>query len=291
VLPNFIVIGAAKSGTTSLHRYLAAHPDVYMSQTKELNFFVSIRGQVPNAGDGPRPLGGNWAQGIEWYERQFQAANGARALGEASPRYAMHPFLPGVPERMAQVIPNAKLVYLVRDPIRRMVSHYIHRTRSMYEERPMDVALTEEGGEYLSGSRYAHQVDQYLLHFPRSHVIVVLSEKLRSDREATLERIFEFIGVDPGWRDPGLAREHHVSQFGAPHRLARAAMSRSWWNRVVPGLPEPMKRAGRRLTHSPLPETEPPPQLRSKLVELLRDDVARLYAYVDDESFQGWGIA
>jgi hypothetical protein len=293
VLPNFVVIGAAKSGTTSLHRYLAAHPDVYMSQTKELNFFVSVRGQAPDAGNGPRPRGGNWAQGIEWYERQFQAANGARAVGEASPRYSMHPYLPGVPERMAEVIPNAKLVYVVRDPITRMVSHYVQRTRrrTLHETRPLEVALTEEGGEYLSTSRYAHQIEQFLQHFDHRRLLVVLSEKLRSDRDTTMSRILEFLGVDADWRDQALAEEHLVSAWGPPRAITRFGMSGSWWNRAVPKLPGRVKHLGRRVSHRPLPEVRLSPELRSNLVELLHDDVARLRDYVDDEDFDGWGIA
>jgi hypothetical protein len=286
------VVGAAKTGTSSLYQYLKAHPEVFVSDTKELNFFVAEAGPKPSGpeGSGPRRAG-NWWRGLEWYERQFAEANGARAVGEVSPRYAMHPYLPGVPERMAEIVPAARLVYIVRDPIRRMVSHYVHRGRSAKERRPIEVALTDPKGEYLSSSRYAHQVEQYLAHFPRSQLLVVISERLRRDRDAVLARIFDFLGVDSTWHDAALDREHHVSEFGPPRGVARLAMSRRWWNRIVPGLPEPAKRLGRRLAHQPLPEMDVPPELRARLEDLLREDVARLRRHVDDDGFDGWGIA
>src|SRR4051812_3312851 len=106
-LPNLIVIGAKKSGTTSLYVYLDAHPEISMTRDKELNFFVEER---------------NWSRGLGWYGEQFDA--GAPVRGEASPYYTALPHHRGVPERMASVIPDARLVYMVRDPIARLLSHY-----------------------------------------------------------------------------------------------------------------------------------------------------------------------
>ena len=111
MLPNLIVIGAAKCGTTSLHAYLDEHPEIAMSREKELHFFVDRK---------------NWGRGIEWYEAQFDAS--APVRGESSPGYSAYPLYEGVAERMARVVPDAKLVYLVRDPVERVVSHYTHRT-------------------------------------------------------------------------------------------------------------------------------------------------------------------
>ena len=109
MLPNLIVIGAAKCGTTSLHEYLDLHPEVAMSREKELDFFVEEK---------------HWGRGVEWYAAQFEDAP---VRGESSPSYTAYPRYRGVPERIRRVVPDAKLVYLVRDPVERIVSHFVHR--------------------------------------------------------------------------------------------------------------------------------------------------------------------
>lgn len=124
MLPNFLIIGAAKSGTTSLYRYLRDHPQVFMAHSKELKFFASRT---------------RWGFGPGWYAWQCSDADGAVAIGEASPSYTRYPQRRGVPERVAQVLPDARLVYLIRHPIERMRSHYLHRI------------LREGGGRRLMG--------------------------------------------------------------------------------------------------------------------------------------------
>jgi hypothetical protein len=106
-LPNFVVIGAMKAGTVSLRHYLDEHPDAFLGRGGrfgEPNFFVAEH---------------NWPRGRGWYESLFDGAGSATALGECSPSYTMAPAFGGVPGRMAQVVPNARLVYVVRDPIAR----------------------------------------------------------------------------------------------------------------------------------------------------------------------------
>src|SRR3954454_424581 len=110
MLPKLLIIGAQKCGTTSLHTYLDAHPDVHMAAEKELDFFIEDRA---------------WQRGLEWYATRFRDDAGVR--GESSPNYTGWPVWDGVPERAAAVIPKARLVYLVRDPIDRIESHYLQR--------------------------------------------------------------------------------------------------------------------------------------------------------------------
>ena len=109
MLPTFITIGAMKCGTHSLHQYLDLHPEIAMSQRKELNFFLTEA---------------KFAQGLEWYSAQI-AGNGT-ARGESSPNYSKCHMFPGVAERMHATLPDIKLIYLVRDPVERAVSHYVH---------------------------------------------------------------------------------------------------------------------------------------------------------------------
>lgn len=116
MLPNLIVIGAHKCATTSLHYYLGLHPQISMSREKELNFFIKER---------------NWYKGIEWYKSNFTTK--AMIYGESSPNYTNYPFFMGVPERMCSVVPEAKLIYIVRDPIDRVISHYVHNYANSHE--------------------------------------------------------------------------------------------------------------------------------------------------------------
>ena len=126
VLPNLIVIGAERCGTTSLHRYLGAHPEIFMAKSKELDFFVTEL---------------SWRKGRGWYEKQFR--NGSRVRGESSPSYTAYPVHEGVAERMAALVPDAKLVYLVRDPIERTLSGYHHQRALALENRPLADALSD----------------------------------------------------------------------------------------------------------------------------------------------------
>src|SRR4051794_1541363 len=156
MLPNFLVIGAPKAGTTSLYHYLATHPQVFVSDPKELRFFIE---EI------------NWRKGLGWYESQFAGADGAVARGELTPEYALHPVYGGVPERIASVLPDARLVYLVRDPIERMRSQYRHRVLDRLEARPIADAFRADP-QYLDGSRYAFQIEQYLPWFDRERLLV-----------------------------------------------------------------------------------------------------------------------
>ncbi|MCG8468872.1 MAG: hypothetical protein MJB57_11825 [Gemmatimonadetes bacterium] len=108
-LPNLVVVGAQKCGTSALHYYLDLHPAIAMSRPKELNYFIEDR---------------NWSRGPEWYVKRFDGR--APVRGETSPNYTAHPTFDGVPERMAASIPDARLIYIVRDPIERIRAHWIH---------------------------------------------------------------------------------------------------------------------------------------------------------------------
>ena len=132
-LPTFLIIGTMKGGTTSLHRYLRQHPEVFMPERKELNFFLDEYAGPPI--DPPEER--NWSRGITWYERQFAGAEDERAVGEASANYSRYPTYPGVAERIAKIVPEMKLIYLMRNPIDRVLSHYLHDFAKGRERQPV----------------------------------------------------------------------------------------------------------------------------------------------------------
>jgi hypothetical protein len=274
-LPTFLLIGAQKAGTTSLYEYLRSHPQVFMPRYKEPNFFV---------------LEQNWGRGLEWYKQWFRPADSARAIGEASTRYTMYPMHDGVPERIASTLSAPKLVYVVRDPIDRMVSHYLHLVSKGTTRAPLKQALLGESW-YITVSSYGLQLSRYLSYFPRDQICVVVSEELRAEREQTLAQVFAFLGVPPASREPVVANEYNpTADKLAPRGLVRPLTLIPNWYRMTRRLPEPVKAVGRKITHKPLPSAEVPRSLRRELAARLHDDVALLRQFMPP-SFDGWGIA
>jgi Sulfotransferase family len=182
-LPTFVVIGAMKAGTVSLSHYLDQHPDVFLGHGDrfgEPNFFIAER---------------TWGRGVGWYESLFADAGGAAAVGECSPSYTMAPLFEGVPGRMAQVVPNARLIYLVREPVARMQSMYLHQVSAGRERRRPEAALLDD--RYLTPSQYGFQLAAFLDHFDREQLLVIASEVLRDRPREALTAVFAHLGVDP----------------------------------------------------------------------------------------------
>jgi hypothetical protein len=265
-----------KAGTTSLYNYLRDHPQVFMPTTKEVNFFNPLK---------------NWPRGIEWYEQQFEGANGAVAIGEASTSYAKFPWIEGVPTRIASVLEDVKFIYVLRHPVDRMQSHYLHNLATGQEWRPIDEAFRAEP-MYLNISRYALQLDQYMPVFPRDRFMVIDSRDLRYDRKATLRRIFAHLGIDEEWVPPVIDSEF----FRSSDRQMKPSLLRRI--RRIPNIqaisrfvPRPIKRLPIRLPWEELDRERGylPDDLRRTLEDSLRGDVARLRAYMGND-FDGWGI-
>lgn len=200
-LPDFIVVGSAKCGTTSLHRYLSLHPDVHVSRPKELDFFV---GEEPVASCSPlqphRPQQGNWWRGVDWYRSHFLSTK--RACGEISPSYVEDCWLDRVVARMRCIVPRAKLLLLVRQPLARLRSHYLmlRHNAAIAPISFSDFATAERFASYRRFSHYGSHMKGLLEHFPRESILVVESAALDNDREQTLAKVFSFLGVDPAFR-------------------------------------------------------------------------------------------
>lgn len=286
-LPNFFIIGAAKAGTTSLHYYLDLHPEVQMSTVKETHFFSG-----PAEG---RPYELGRVERREDYEALFDA--GAPARGEACPSYTSHPFRTGVPGRIKELVPEAKFVYMVRDPVARTVSHYRHRVSVGGERRPLAEVLGDCADPLQRRetcmSLYASQLDEYLAHFPAERFLVVDQAELLTDRDAVLREVFAFVGVDP---------EFSSAEFDA--ELLKTSERRAYpkgWNYFVrrvaaPPLrrvPAPVRRSLRRRVEgrlfAPLPEVSLDAELRGRLEELYADEVERLRRFSGKE-FASWSV-
>jgi Sulfotransferase domain len=262
VLPTFLLIGAMKSGTTTLWWYLARHPDVFMTTLKEPNFFND-----------------HWHRGLGWYERLFASAGGARARGEASVRYTSFPNDPECPGRIASVLPDVRLLFLVRDPVDRIRSHYLHEVAALRERRPLERAL-RENPIYLDRSRYAMQLERYLEHFPREQLLVVRAEDLFRVPSEVLPRVYGFLGVDPSWRPAGPVRRENdtARSFQLPVLVRHGVRvaSEAGVYRHVPRWAKETVRAVTQRRSRRMPEVRIPPALAAELRAELADDLQRL---------------
>ncbi len=277
MLPEFIIIGTMKGGTTSLHYYLSQHPEIFMSKQKELNFFIEER---------------NWRRGLKWYESHFNGAG--RMRGEASPNYTDYPRFEGVPERMHWVVPQAKLIYVLRDPIERMISHYVHVLSDGLETRNPQEALSDPGkNAFVARSQYYMQLTQFLEFYPKSNILIITHEDLLLNRRETLERIFRFLEVDDTFHSPRFKSVRHKSEdkrirnkvgrflINIPNALRLERLSPVLAHNIGYALSFPFSRAVTR------PQIDV--SLRRTLVEKLEADTNRLRAFTG-RTLEEWSV-
>jgi sulfotransferase family protein len=240
-LPDFLILGAQKAGTTALYAYLRWHPQITGPSFKEVSFFDR-----------------HYARGERWY-RAHMPVRRSGIVGEASPSYLFHP---SAPERVARMLPGARLIALLRNPVDRAFSHYQHEVALGREELPFEDALAHEdermAGEvermlrdpayfsyawwnytYAARGRYAEQLERWFRSFPSEQLLVLLTDELAADTGATYERVLEFLGVDArgldsyprifereyAGMDPA-TRSQLEDEFAGPNRRLAALLGR-----------------------------------------------------------------
>jgi hypothetical protein len=196
-LPDFLILGAQKAGTTALYAYLRWHPDITGPSFKEVSFFDR-----------------HYARGERWYRAHLPVRRRG-IIGEASPSYLFHPL---APERVARLIPHARLIALLRNPVDRAFSHYQHEVALGREPLSFENAIAREDermqGEvermlddpsyfsyawwnytYLARGRYAEQLERWFAAFPRDHLLVLLTDELAGDASGTYLSVLDFLGA------------------------------------------------------------------------------------------------
>lgn len=275
-LPTFVIIGAMKCGTTSLHYYLGMHPEIGMSAEKELAYFAEEW---------------NWKRGEPWYRRQFDPARPVR--GEASPHYTCHPQYQGVPERMHALLPEAKLIYLVRDPVERIVSHYCHDVVRGFERAPLAEAVLAPDSKYLQRSQYHRQIGRYLPYYPPEAVLVVDQADLRDDRRETLRRVFAFVGAEPDAWDPRFHLERHRTERKRRRTPAGEWLAQTLPMRALRTLPVryrwPLEDAVYYPFSRPMERPEVAPDLHAAIADRLGEDLAAWRAFTGRD-FASWSL-
>ena len=186
-LPDFIIIGAMKCMTSTLHEQLARQPGFFMSTPKEPYFFS----------DDPV-----YAKGMDWYHELFADAKPGDLKGESTTHYTKLPTYPQTIARIQEHVPNAKFIYVMRHPIDRLVSQYIHQWTEREISVPIDEAI-DQHSELIAYSKYAMQLKPYFEVFGRNRILPVFFDRLRNHSQAELERICTFLGYDgtPIWDD------------------------------------------------------------------------------------------
>ncbi len=268
MLPAFIIIGAMKSGTSSLYRYLATHPDTVPSSIKETDFFRTHE---------------DFSKGLEWYESLFDSPG--RYAFEASPNYTKRHRFPGVPERIRSVVPAAKLIYVVRDPIGRVVSHYIHNRANGRESQSFSQAIQNPNSVYVETSRYFFQLQAYLDHYPDEQIYLVQLEQLSRDPVTVLNDICGFLGIPAACDASVLAKRFHKSE---------SKKHPSWLEQKLVGVTSnPHLKSGIRTLTRPLRKPIDKPILSDSDQEMLHavmsDDAKKLREY-SGCSFPGWSV-
>jgi Sulfotransferase domain len=285
-LPNLLIIGAMKCGTTSLHHYLDLHPDISMSRPKEVRFF-----------DAP-----DWEERIDWYRGHFDPE--AKVTGEATVYYSAHPWIPDVPRRIHTLVPDARLIYMVGDPVTRISAQWAEwceieadRDRRMlgkWARKPLDEVLADYDDPkhpVVCPSRYATQLEQYLALFPREQVLVVDQHDLKHQRAATLQRIFRFVGVDDTFVSAEFTRELNTRQEKRRALAAYSAARRALLAAGAKRLPATVRRRAGSGLRSVLSRPLERPELgeRAGLTALLGEEANRLRALTGMD-FPHWSV-
>lgn len=289
MIPNFLVIGAARSGTTSLHHYLGAHPEIYMSPVKEPNFFAfdGSRFEIGHEPPGWQHWYRHSTRDRESYRALFRDVKGEKAIGEVSPSYMRSP---GAAERIHRMIPGARLIAILRDPAERAYANYMGRVRDGREEildphRALGGALDGEGPGwrreiYIDLGFYHERLRPFRERFDRERIRVVLFDDFVRDPRGVVRELWSFLEVDPEIEPDTSIVYNSSGRIGNP--LLRLA----WTNsnrlrmRIQPWMPAPLRRAGwffvqRKLSRPPLPG-----DLRAALVERYRPDILALQSTI-----------
>jgi hypothetical protein len=255
-----------RSGTTALARYLGAHPDVFVPPEKELHFFDR-----------------NFERGVDWYASKFARARGEHAIGEATQTYM---YDPRSVRRLSQVVPDARLIAILRDPVDRAYSHYwLNRARGLELLSFADALAIEPERlasedrrqryvySYLDRGRYLEQLQMICEYFPRSSLQVLMFDDLCRDPARTFKEVCAHLNVNTDFRPDELGRRinAHVT-FKSP-RLRRFAK----------GLPRPLARAIGRVNVRKGGYEPMEPGLRASINALFQDDVRALSDWLGSE--------
>lgn len=279
--PNFLIIGAAKSGTTALYQALRQHPQIFMSAVKEPHYFAFAGERMDYRGPGVT-INETSVTDLREYERLFAGVTDETAAGEAS---ALYLYVPQAVRRIYEYAPGMRLIAILRQPAERAFSAFMHLTRDAREPcgdfadalRAEPERIAQNWGflwRYTDLGFYAQQLRRYYTAFPAGQIRVFLYDDFRRDALGTAREAFRFLGVDDGFapdlsarpKMSGAPRSRWLHDFlRGPHPLARAVLPASV-----------RERAKLRVTNQNLARRELPAEMRRELTQVFRDDILQL---------------
>jgi hypothetical protein len=291
-MPNFLIIGAAKSGTSSLHFYLAQHPEIYMTPEKQTYFFAyeGTEPQFHGPGD-QEEMRGHLITRLSDYQAQFAGVTTEKAIGEACSVYL---YDPNAPIAIKRHIPHVKLIVILRDPAERAYSSFMQHMREGYEtvsDFGQALKLEEERirnhwrhlWHYRARGYYSEQIQRYLELFDRSQLRIYLFEDLKRDPQGLLKDIFRFLGVRDDFV-PDTSEKHNATGIPRSRTMLRLIMRPNALKTLMkPVLPMRLRRTVKAfVTTSPWSLRRPPmpAELRQDLVEGYREDIHKLQAMI-----------
>jgi len=292
VLPTFLVVGAARSGTTSLYHYLRAHPDIYMSPAKEPHFFPFINATPDFRGPYDARTNEEIVTDFAEYRALFGGVRGEKAVGECSNSYLYFHRTASV---IKEHIPRCKIIMVLRNPVARAYSHYLQAYMIGHEDLSFEEALRSEAEreklnwrwhyQYVKQGLYYRQVKSYLDVFGRDSVRIYLFDDLAANTARVVADIYSFLGVDSSFVPPV---EQVYNQAGTPrsvflHRLFRHANPVKRVARSL--LPQRVRAAIHdalaRVNYAPSGRPEMSDNVRAHLRELFREDIADLASLIE----------
>jgi hypothetical protein len=288
ILPNFLIIGAFKSGTNSLYHYLEAHPQVFMCPANEPSFF---------AFEGQKMRGGRWAKGVvtnfEDYKKLFAGAGDKIAVGEVSPTYLASLEAPG---RIKHYVPDAKMVAILRHPLERAYSQWQMEFRQgnekaeSFAEAIQTIKVVSDGTSrrrFVAGSMYYQLLKKYYDLFDPSQICVLLFDRLATDREGLVKKLYGFLNVDSSFIPPNINVRFNEGGGVPRTRTGRFLLQKLF--PVLAGLkslaPQGLReRFVTQARHQLL--VKPPelaPELRAELSAFFKDDILRLQELIKED--------
>ncbi len=278
ILPNFIIIGAYKSGTTSLYHYLRQHPDIFMPSVKEPNFFAHEKKAMLMQQEGKA---GNPINNIDTYAELFSTVENEKAIGEASPLYLGTPL---AAQRIKETIPQVKLIAILRQPIEAFYSDHNMRIRDKrklendFRERVKGIEKRINVGE-ISGPMYYKQLKVYYDLYGADRIKVCLYDDLKKDNIGLIKSIYEFLDVDASF-SPHITERHNAGGLAKSINL-NTLLKRALKKQKVKNTPW-IKNTLLKLQQtntSPFPPLSA--DLRRELTEVYREDIENLAKLID----------
>lgn len=256
-----VIIGAAKAGTTSLFYYLAQHPDLFPSSVKETKFFLK---ETPSTVD------------LAQFKALFAGRTTEKWIFEASPHYALFPRYWGVADRLHRTWPDARLLYILRDPVERICSHYLYDLGHGRQKHDFKEAVFAHDKHYTTGSRYCFQLQQYLPYFSRDRIKVLFLEELQTRPHDVLRDVFDFLEVDSTFR-PDVAVHNENRRTMVIRPLRRLELMPHYKR-----LPRSLRTWIRTRFRTALPRSRDilTPEIADDITRLVADDVRQLREFL-----------